>query len=71
MASLIFSMPQTSTSSCMPLAMAIAPTRTAAAPEPQAASTFIASMPRNPTKSAINAPRCSWPFSAPDSMLPT
>ena len=52
-ASLIFSMPQTSTMSCMPLATAIMPTRSAAAPEPQAASIFIASMPRNPMKSAI------------------
>ena len=70
-ASVIFSTPQTSTTSCMPLATAIMPTRKAAAPEPQAASTFIASMPRSPMKSAISAPRCSWPASWPESMLPT
>jgi len=70
-ASVIFSTPHTMTTLWMPLATAMTPTRSAAEPEAHAASTFIASMPRRPMKSATSAPRCSWPLSSPESMLPT
>src|SRR5574341_472974 len=69
--SVIFSTPTATAQSMAPEATAMSAARTAAAPEPQAASTFTASVPRRPTQSATSAPRFSCRLSIPESMLPT
>src|SRR3990172_1738806 len=69
--SVIFSTPTTATTSYSLEATAMSPARKAAAPEPQAASIFEASMLRSLAQSAMSAPMFSWRLSGPESMLPT
>jgi len=59
------------TASIAPEAIAFIAILKAAAPEPQAASTFTASIFFNPTQSAINAPKFSCWDMIPDIILPT
>jgi hypothetical protein len=62
----IFSTPMTRTTSCTPLATAIAPTRKASEPDGHAFSTRVQGMPASPIAvGTVLPPMPSWPQSVP------